>query len=69
MAPAATPQPIVDRIAAEFARAVKERAFADRLTAYGVDPLGNTPAEFAALIAGEIPLWIEAVNLAGAKIP
>jgi tripartite-type tricarboxylate transporter receptor subunit TctC len=69
MAPAATPQPIVDRIAAEFARAVKERAFADRLTAYGVDPLGNTPAEFAALIAGEIPLWIEAVNLAGARIP
>ena len=54
---------------AEFARAVKEQAFADRLTAYGVDPLGNTPAEFAALIAAEIPLWIEAVNLAGAKIP
>jgi tripartite-type tricarboxylate transporter receptor subunit TctC len=69
MAPAGTPRPIVDRIATEFARAVKERAFADRLTAYGVDPLGNTPAEFAALIAGEIPLWIEAVNLAGAKTP
>jgi tripartite-type tricarboxylate transporter receptor subunit TctC len=69
MAPAGTPRPIVDRIALEFARAVKEPAFADRLTAYGVDPLGNTPAEFAALIAGEIPLWIEAVNLAGAKTP
>ena len=69
MAPAGTPRPIVDRIAAEFARAVKEPAFADRLTAYGVDPLGNTSAEFAALIATEIPLWIEAVNLAGAKTP
>jgi tripartite-type tricarboxylate transporter receptor subunit TctC len=69
MAPAGTPRPIVDRIAAEFARAVKEPAFAERLTAYGVDPLGNTSAEFAALIAAEIPLWIEAVNLAGAKTP
>ncbi len=67
MAPAATPKPVVDRIAAEFARAVKDPKFAERLTAYGVDPLGNTPAEFQSLIAAEIPLWIEAVNLAGAK--
>jgi tripartite-type tricarboxylate transporter receptor subunit TctC len=69
MAPAGTPPPVVQRIAAEFARAVKDPKFAERLTAYGVDPLGNTPAEFAALIAAEIPLWIEAVNIAGAKTP
>jgi len=69
MAPAGTPKPVVDRIAAEFGRAVKEPKFAERLIAYGVDPLGNTPAEFAALIAAEIPLWIEAVNIAGAKMP
>jgi tripartite-type tricarboxylate transporter receptor subunit TctC len=69
MAPAGTPAPIVQRIAAEFARAAKDPKFAERLIAYGVDPLGNTPAEFAALIAAEIPLWVEAVNLAGAKTP
>ena len=69
MAPAGTPRPIVDRIAAEMARAVKDPKVAERLTAFGVDPLGNNPAEFAALIAAEIPVWIEAVNLAGVKAP
>lgn len=69
MAPAGTPKPIVDKIAAEMARAVKDAKFAERLIAYGVDPLGNSPAEFTQLIAAEIPLWIEAVNLAGAATP
>ena len=67
MAPAQTPKPIVDRIAAEVARAVKDPAFAERLTKFGVDPLGNSPAEFAKLIAAEIPLWTEAVEIAGVK--
>jgi hypothetical protein len=30
-----------------------------------VDPLGSTPEEFAALIAADIPLWAEAVRIAG----
>jgi len=67
MAPAQTPRPIVDRIAAEVARAVKDPAFAERLTKFGVDPLGNSPADFAKLIQQEIPVWIEAVEIAGVK--
>ena len=69
MAPAETPKLIVNQIAAEVARAVKDPAFAERLTKFGVDPLGNNPAEFATLIAAEIPVWIEAVNIAGVKTP
>jgi tripartite-type tricarboxylate transporter receptor subunit TctC len=69
MAPAGTPKPVVDRIAAEVARAVKDPKFAERLTAFGVDPLGNTPAEFAALIQRELPVWAEAVEIAGVKTP
>ena len=69
MAPAGTAKPIIDRIAAEIARAVKDPKVAERLTAFGVDPLGNNPAEFAALIAAEIPVWSEAVGLAGVKSP
>ncbi len=67
MAPAQTPKPIVDKIAAEVARAVKDAAFAERLTKFGVDPLGNNPAEFATLIQAELPLWAEAVSIAGVK--
>jgi tripartite-type tricarboxylate transporter receptor subunit TctC len=69
MAPAQTPRPIVERIAVEVSRATKDARFAERLIAYGVDPLGNSPAEFAALIAAEIPQWIEAVSIAGVKAP
>jgi tripartite-type tricarboxylate transporter receptor subunit TctC len=67
MAPAATPKEIVDRMAGELARAVKEPKFAERVTAFGVDPLGNSPAEFSKLIAAELPLWAEAVEIAGVK--
>jgi tripartite-type tricarboxylate transporter receptor subunit TctC len=31
----------------------------------GVDPLGNSPSEFAAQIAADIAFWTEAVKLAG----
>jgi tripartite-type tricarboxylate transporter receptor subunit TctC len=69
MAPAQTPKPIVSRIAAEVARAVKDPSFAERLTKFGVDPLGNSPEEFVKLIEAEIPVWIEAVAIAGVKTP
>ena len=69
MAPAQTPKAIVNRIALEVARAVKDKGFAERLTKFGVDPLGNNPAEFATLIAAELQLWAEAVSIAGVKAP
>lgn len=67
MAPAATPRQTVDRVANEVSRAVKEPAFAERLAGFGVDPLGNSPAAFAAMIAADIALWGEAIKLAGAQ--
>ena len=67
MAPANTPREIVDRIAKEVARAVKDPKIAALLTANGVDPLGNTPDEFAAMIAAEIPVWADAVKSAGIR--
>jgi tripartite-type tricarboxylate transporter receptor subunit TctC len=67
MAPAQTPKTIVDRVAGEVARAVKDKGFAERLTKFGVDPLGNNPSEFAALISAELPLWADAVEIAGVK--
>ena len=33
----------------------------------GVDPVGNTPAEFSEFIRRDAPLWREAVNAAGIK--
>jgi tripartite-type tricarboxylate transporter receptor subunit TctC len=67
MAPAGTPPQIVGQLASEVERAAKTQAFAEQLNRLGVDALGNTPAEFATLIATDIPLWAEAVKIAGVK--
>jgi hypothetical protein len=37
------------------------------LIANGIDPLGSTPEEFAAMIAADTPLWREAVKISGAR--
>lgn len=67
MAPAGTPQDIIDKVAHEIAAAVKDPKFAAQLADYGVDPLGNTPAEYKAMLASDIPIWAEAVDVAGVK--
>ena len=67
VAPAGTPKPIIDRLAAEIARAVKDPAFVARLASLGADPLGDTPDEFAARIAADLDLWAQAVVAAGIK--
>lgn len=66
-APAGTPRDIIDKIAAEIGRATKEPQFADRLTAAGANPLGNTPDEFAAMIKADTATWADAVAVTGLK--
>jgi tripartite-type tricarboxylate transporter receptor subunit TctC len=65
MAPAGTPKPIVDRIAAEVGKATKDPKVVEQLTIFGVDPVGNSPAQFAAMIAADTKLWAEALKVAG----
>ena len=57
VAPAATPQAIIDKLAAAAQRAVRSPATADRLRRDGVEPVGGTPQAFAAQIAKEITGW------------
>ena len=67
LAPAGTPKEIVERIAQEVARAARAPKVAARLAANGVDPLGDTPQEFAATIAADIAFWTEAVKISGVQ--
>jgi tripartite-type tricarboxylate transporter receptor subunit TctC len=67
MASAATPKPVVGRIAAEMAKACKDPKFVERLATFGADPSCITPAEFAELLAADLKLWAEAVATAGIK--
>jgi len=66
MAPAGTPQPVIDKLAAAAMRAVRAPEVAERLRRDGVDPVGGTSADFAALIPREIAQWRDVI--AAAKI-
>jgi tripartite-type tricarboxylate transporter receptor subunit TctC len=68
LAPAGTPKGIVDKIAAEFARAAKDPEFVKQMDKYGADPLGLSPEEFAKFLKDDIALWAEAVKVAGVKL-
>jgi tripartite-type tricarboxylate transporter receptor subunit TctC len=68
MAPAATPKAIVDLLASAVAKAVKDRGVGEKLTGYGVDPVGDDPEHFASTIAIDVAMWSEAIKLAGVTL-
>jgi tripartite-type tricarboxylate transporter receptor subunit TctC len=68
MAPAATPAPIVNRIAAEIRAVMRTDEMKAKLAQQGSEPVGSTPEEFRAFLASEIPKWAELVRISGAKV-
>ena len=57
MAPKGTPQGVIDKIAAASAKAARDPAIVARLQRDGINPIGGTPAAFAAQITRELPQW------------
>jgi len=66
-APIGTPRAIVERMAQEVGRMVKDPVVIDRLQKIGSDPSGIALGDFAALINREKSVWAEAVAVAGIK--
>jgi tripartite-type tricarboxylate transporter receptor subunit TctC len=66
-APAKTPRSVIDKLNAEFVRAVKSPDLRDRLIAQGADPAGNTPEQYAAFVQNEITKWARVIKAAGIK--
>lgn len=67
MAPAGTPKDVIDKAAKVVIDAVKDPKFAEKLAGYGVDPLGNTPEQFAKELQGDVALWARALEAAGIR--
>jgi tripartite-type tricarboxylate transporter receptor subunit TctC len=61
-APAGTPKEIVQRLNAEIVKILKLPDVRERLEALGLDPVGNTPDEFAAFQKAEIAKWAKVVK-------
>jgi tripartite-type tricarboxylate transporter receptor subunit TctC len=67
--PAATPAPVVARLAAEMQKFQQTQEFRDLLAKFGMEPWGPmSPAEFAAYVKNDMPRWAEAVRVSGAKV-
>ena len=64
-AAAGTPQPIVQKLNAEFIRAMNVPEVKKQIEASGYQVVGSTPAELDAHVRAEIPRWARVVKAAG----
>jgi len=67
MAPAGTPTAIIEKVHRDTVRMLTVPELRKRLEELGLDLVGNSPAEFAALIKAEIPQWAKVIKGAGIK--
>ena len=68
MAPAGTPRPIVDRIAAALMVVFQRPEVQRELTKVGGEPAFMGPEEFAAYIKSELPKWRAVVQASGVQL-
>ena len=69
LAPAGTPQPVIDRLAEAIKQALDDPAVFRRLQEAGVDPtLGRGPKETADFIAAELAKWAPIIKASGARV-
>ena len=67
-APAGTPRPIVDRMAAAIEQALADPAIGNRFDEMGTPAMrGWTPERFADFLTSEIALWVPLVRASGAR--
>lgn len=68
LAPKGTPKEIVDRVSAEFAKAMRDPEIIARIGQLGYLPIGGGPADYAENLRSEIKKWGEVVTKANIKI-
>jgi tripartite-type tricarboxylate transporter receptor subunit TctC len=66
--PVTTPRPIVDRLHAEFMKAMRAPDIAERYATLGVEPLESTPEQFAAYMRAELAKWGDIIKRSGTKL-
>jgi len=68
LAPAATPEEVVNLLNGQIARIMRSADVKQRLAEEGVLPVGSTRAEFASHIKDEIAKWAQVIKRSGARI-
>ena len=68
MAPAGTPQPIVDKLNGEIRKMLAKPEIQQSWIKQGAVPMVMTPAEFDKYLRADIEKWAEVVKVSGAKV-
>lgn len=67
LAPAATPEPVVARLNAEFVKALRSQEIREKWRVMDFETLPSTPEEFTRFAQADSRRWAEAVKLSGFK--
>jgi tripartite-type tricarboxylate transporter receptor subunit TctC len=68
VAPAGTPKDVLDKLHGETVKALALPEVRKKFDELGLERVGNTPAEFAAVIRKETPEWAKVIKDAGIKL-
>ena len=68
VAPAGTPKPVIDKLAAETQRILKLPDVNERLSGLGAEPVGDRPEQFAVHIKSEIAKWAKVIKDANVEL-
>jgi len=66
--PSGTPNDIIARLRSEIAGALTQPEVQEKLAGLGAEPIGNTPAEFAAMLKVETAKWSKIVKDANIQV-
>jgi tripartite-type tricarboxylate transporter receptor subunit TctC len=66
--PVATPRPIIDRLHAEYSKAMRTPDMAERYVTLGVEPVESTPERFGAYMRTELVKWGDIIKRSGTKL-
>jgi tripartite-type tricarboxylate transporter receptor subunit TctC len=68
LAPAKTPQPIIEQLHREIVKVLKLPDIRESLLQQGAEPVGSTPAQLGALIKADIEKWSGVVKAGNIKV-
>ena len=66
-APAGTPRPLVEKLQQQIAAILRLPDVAERMAALGIEPVGSTPAQLAAVLRADVEKWTAVAKSANIK--
>jgi len=66
--PTGTPRAIVERLHAEYVKAMRAPDIAERYAALGVEPVDSTPEQFGTYMRAELAKWGDIIKRSGTRV-